>query len=107
MNGTAAGRPPGGLPLPIDLSPAYLHVNDLVAGGVEGGTSGASGHRLAGADLAGDDTERGLLDAMQDAGDGLLVRDTGKELGRCQRLREGGPGEAEVGEPQGLGGHEV
>src|SRR5207245_486414 len=81
-------------------------VDDLVVGGVEGGAGGPGGHRLAGADLAGDDAERGLLDAVEDACDGLLVGSAGEELGWSQGLREGRSGEAEVGQPGCPDGHE-
>ena len=57
-------------------------IDDLVAGGIESGTGGAGGDRLAGANLAGDDPQSRLLDAMQDAGDRLLVRLAGEQLGR-------------------------
>ena len=48
-------------------------VDDHVPGGVQAGGRGAHGHRLAGADLAGDHTEGVLVDAPGDAGHGLGV----------------------------------
>src|SRR5262245_2214442 len=82
-------------------------VDDLVAGRVQGGASGTGSDRLAGADLAGDHAQRRLLDAVEDAGDGLLMRDAGEELRRCQRFGEGGSDESEVSEPGRLDGHQV
>ena len=48
-------------------------VDERVAGGVEGGGGGAGGDGLAGADLAGQEAERLLLDHEGDAGERLLV----------------------------------
>src|SRR5215470_1493231 len=74
-------------------------VDDLVAEWVERGPGSAGGDRLAGADLAGDDAQGRLLDAVQDAGDSFLVGLPREELGRSQRLCEGRTGEAKVGQP--------
>ena len=48
-------------------------VDDLVSGGVEGGSSGAHGNRLTGADLACEDAKAALIDEPGESGHRLLV----------------------------------
>jgi hypothetical protein len=72
-------------------------VDDHVPGGVQRGGRGPDGHRLSGADLAGDDTEGVLVDAPSDAGHGFGVPVVAVQHRRGQATAERHPGETPMG----------
>src|ERR1035441_4950958 len=75
-------------------------VDDLVAGGVQGGDGGADRDSLSRSDIARDNPERGLQDAEADPGDGLGVPLAGEQVAGGDGLAERGAGQAEVRGPR-------
>jgi hypothetical protein len=77
--GLGAERADDGDVKPAGAERGVGDVNDLVAGGVQGGDCGAQRHGLARADVAGDHAGRLLDDAEADPGDGLGVGLAGEQ----------------------------
>ncbi len=92
----AEGGDDGGVEAP-GADGGVAEVDDAVAGGVEGGDGSSGCDGLAGADLAGDDTEGSFFDAPGDAGGGFGVGAGPVQHGGGEVPAEGGAFEAVVG----------
>ena len=72
-------------------------IDDLVAGGFESCGGGPGCHRLAGANLPGEDAEAAFVDQPGESGHGLLMGGGAEQGGWGKVTAEGHAGEAVIG----------